>query len=35
MEKELIEKINKKCPSDQGVFTEPYGIDTSIKEPVI
>jgi hypothetical protein len=35
MEKELIDKINRKCPHDQGVFTEPYGIDVSIKEPVI
>ena len=32
---ELIAKINEKCPSDQGIFKEPYGIPVNIKEPVI
>lgn len=37
---EQIEKINKLAPmewqtNEQGIFTEPYGIPTSIKEPVI
>ena len=30
-----IEGINKKCPYDQGIFRQPYGIPVSIKEPVI
>ena len=33
--KKQIEEINKKCPFDQGIFTEPWGIPTHIKEPVI
>jgi len=33
--KEKIVEINSKCPEDQGVFTEPWGIRCSIKEPVI
>ena len=33
--KEQIEKINKECPYEQGIFTEPYGIPNHIKEPVI
>lgn len=33
--KEQISAINNKCPYNQGVFVEPYGIPTSIKEPVI
>lgn len=33
--KQDIEEINKACPHDQGVFSEPYGISISIKEPVI
>ncbi len=33
--KEQIEKINKACPSGQGIFIQPNGIPTSIKEPVI
>lgn len=33
--KEQIEKINKKCPYEQGIFTEPWGIPCKIKEPVI
>jgi len=37
---EQIEKINQVAPNEwqvneQGVFTEPYGIPTYIKEPVI
>lgn len=37
---EQIEKINKLAPmewqtNEQGIFTEPYGIPTSIKEPVV
>lgn len=35
MTKELIEEINSKCPYEQGIFCEPYGIPTDIKEPVI
>lgn len=30
-----IEAINKKCPYNQGVFKEPFGIPNHIKEPVI
>ena len=30
-----IEGINKECPYDQGIFREPYGIPTHIKELVI
>lgn len=30
-----IKNINLKCPYNQGVFTEPYGIPVHIKEPVI
>jgi len=33
--KEQIKEINNKCPYNQGVFVEPYGIPTNIKEPVI
>jgi len=32
---ENIEEINKKCPYDQGIFTQPTGISTDIKTPVI
>ena len=35
LSKELIDKINKECPSDQGIFKEPYGIPVHIKEPVV
>lgn len=35
MTQETIDKINKECPEDQGIFTEPYGIDTNVKEPVV
>lgn len=35
LSKEQIKEINNKCPYNQGVFVEPYGIPTSIKEPVI
>lgn len=35
MTKEQIEKINKECPYNQGIFAEPYGIPVHIKEPVI
>ena len=27
MNKETIDTINDKCPYDQGVFKEPYGVD--------
>jgi len=30
-----IEEINKKCPSDQGIFFQPWGIPTDVKELVI
>lgn len=33
--KEIIEKVNKECPDNQGIFVEPYCIPTHIKEPVI
>lgn len=33
--KEFIEEVNKECPYDQGIFTEPYGLPVKIKEPVI
>ncbi len=32
---EKIKEINSKCPSDQGIFREPYGIPVKIKELVI
>lgn len=35
MDKELIQKINKECPYDQGIFSEGYGIPVHIKEPCI
>lgn len=35
MSPELIKEINVLCPSDQGIFVEPNGIPTHIKEPVI
>jgi hypothetical protein len=35
MKQELIEKINKQCPYNQGIFTEPYCIPVQIKEPVV
>ena len=34
MSPELMKEINEKCPSDQGIFKEPYGVD-HIKEPVV
>lgn len=30
-----IKEINNKCPHEQGIFKEPYGIPTEIKEHVI
>lgn len=33
--KEIIERVNKECPDNQGIFIEPYCIPTHIKEPVI
>ena len=35
MTQEQIEEINSKCPSDQGIFKEPWAIPCHIKEPVI
>lgn len=32
---EQIKEINSKCPYDQGIFVEPWGIPNDIKEPVI
>ncbi len=32
---EQIKEINKKCPYNQGIFFEPYGIPLGIKEKVI
>lgn len=33
--KEDIEAINNECPSNQGIFNEPYGIPNNIKELVV
>jgi len=30
-----IREINNSVPYEQGIFKEPYGIDTRIKEPVV
>ena len=35
MNKELIEKINKQCPYQQGIFFQPFGVPDSIQEHVI
>ena len=35
MTKEQIALINEKCPYNQGIFKEPYGIPVKVKEPVI
>jgi len=35
MTQDDIIEINKRCPEDQGIFTEPSMIPTHIKEPVI
>ena len=35
LNKNQIEEINKKCPSEQGVFFQPYGIPVSVKELVV
>jgi len=35
MEKELIEQINNDCPSEQGIFFQPYGIPDGIEEMVV
>lgn len=35
LSEEQIKEINNKSPYDQGIFKEPYGINTNIKEPVI
>ena len=35
MTKEQIEKINEKCPYEQGVFFQPYGIPIGVDEHVI
>jgi len=35
MDKETIERINSKCPYDQGVFFQPNGIPDGIMEHVI
>lgn len=35
LSKNDIEEINAACPSDQGVFSEPYGIPVDVKDPVI
>lgn len=32
---EFIEKVNAKCPYGQGIFVQPNGVPTRIKEPVI
>jgi hypothetical protein len=35
LSEEQIKDINSGSPSEQGVFTEPWGIPVSIKEPVV
>lgn len=30
-----INEINNKCPYDQGIFIQPYGIPVNVKEPVV
>ena len=35
MTQELIDKINKECPYEQGIFFQPTGISTNVKELVI
>ncbi len=35
MDQSDIDKINKKCPYMQGIFTQPNYIPITIKEPVI
>jgi hypothetical protein len=35
MENELVKKINEQCPYNQGIFTQPYGIPTDVKTPVV
>lgn len=32
---EQIQKINKECPYDQGIFNEPFGIPNNVKGLVI
>lgn len=34
LSEDQIKEINKKCPYDQGIFKEPFGVN-HIKEPVI
>ena len=34
MTQEKIQDINTRCPDDQGIFKEPFGLE-SIKEPVV
>jgi len=33
--KAFIEEVNKECPENQGIFSEPYCIPVDIKEPVL
>lgn len=33
--KQQIQEINSKCPSEQGVFFQPYGIPVDVKELVV
>lgn len=35
MTQKLIEQINNECPYNQGIFVQPYGVPTHIKEAVI
>lgn len=35
MTEDKIKEINAKCPYEQGIFVQPWGVPVSIKEPVI
>jgi len=35
LSKEQIEEINSKCPYNQGIFFQPYGIPVDVKELVV
>lgn len=35
LNEQQIKEINSKCPYNQGIFVQPYGIPENVKEPVI